>query len=583
MLCLACSCITLSSNAELITVPLANGLSITVSTGSVTTQNLQDLKNNPLATNVTMGDDSNVKIPLGFSFPFYGQQFTESWMYSNGAVNFKSGGAPGGFCCSGINLTTLRDTNYNYSIVPLWTDLIALQGGSHYTLGTSTSRTYGWYGVSEYADTNKRSSYELTIESTGKINTVFSGAHVSAHQVTSGMIGDISKGEYYQYYNGGNLVTGAFSWSTNSTGAVYDPCKENPLSSATCSGFSSALKNLNPSTNNTATVTANTVDIPEATQAGLLPAPQQDFQTAGPQLQNGPQIGPLLTPGAPLPQQQAAQSSSTTSTPGSPANSPQEKASTGTPNLGFALSLIAKNSDREKSITQQVVTQAESQAQAAGDRAQQIGASVSSAAVAASTTSSDTAFSGGGIQVSGSGSRSNTVVNVTAQQPISTLSQNIQGFNAVGSNQQSSMLQLLIPTTLEQIQSQQNYAIFATQEVRQQESEVLNQQISFLTDLNNPIKQILDAQQFQQTVEDQPQQAQRRDVAPNELALGVNLAQMAIQPQGYGSYTSFVLRDAQFYEIKEVYKNQAVVDNVRVLRGLGSDQKHKDLVNLQYK
>ena len=38
-----------------------------------------------------------------------------------------------------------------------------------------------------------------------------------------------------------------------------------------------------------------------------------------------------------------------------------------------------------------------------------------------------------------------------------------------------------------------------------------------------------------------------------------------------------------FYEPKEVYKNQTVVDNVRVLRGLGSDQKHQDLINLQYK
>jgi hypothetical protein len=84
-------------------------------------------------------------------------------------------------------------------------------------------------------------------------------------------------------------------------------------------------------------------------------------------------------------------------------------------------------------------------------------------------------------------------------------------------------------------------------------------------------------------VVDQPPQTQRRDTAPNDLAVGVNLAQMATQPQGYASYTNFVLRDASFYEPKEVYKNQTVVDNVRVLRGLGSDQKHQDLVNSQYK
>jgi hypothetical protein len=93
----------------------------------------------------------------------------------------------------------------------------------------------------------------------------------------------------------------------------------------------------------------------------------------------------------------------------------------------------------------------------------------------------------------------------------------------------------------------------------------------------------LDAQPFQQQQQDQPQQTRNRDTAPNELAVGVNLAQMATQPQGYATYLNVALKDAQFYEPREVYKNQTVVDNVRVLRGLGSDQKHRDLVNLQYK
>jgi len=43
------------------------------------------------------------------------------------------------------------------------------------------------------------------------------------------------------------------------------------------------------------------------------------------------------------------------------------------------------------------------------------------------------------------------------------------------------------------------------------------------------------------------------------------------------------IKDTPFYEIKEVYKNQVNVDNVRVLRGLGSDRLHQELVNQQYK
>jgi hypothetical protein len=172
---------------------------------------------------------------------------------------------------------------------------------------------------------------------------------------------------------------------------------------------------------------------------------------------------------------------------------------------------------------------------------------------------------------------------MTTQQSTSLGLQNLQSFGTVTNNSQSISLQLLAPPTIEQIQNTQPQAIFSVQEVRQQESEQVSQQVNFLTDLNNPIKQILDAQQFQQPQQEQPQQTQRRDVVTNELAVGVNLAQIATIPQGYVSYTNFVLRDANFYEPKEVYKNQTVVDNVRVLRGLGSDQKHQDLVNLQYK
>jgi len=358
-----------------------------------------------------------------------------------------------------------------------------------------------------------------------------------------------------------------------------DPCATNKFSSPSCAGYFDALAKLAPQPTTTDTTVAYTPPLeppePALTPPGS-PPPQQQAQAGPP-----PPPGAPPPPGSPPPQQQNAQQPGPAVGPAS--NNPQEKSGGGAPNVGFALSLIAKNSEREKAIAQQVVTSSIAEAQAAGDKAQQIATSVASAAVMASMSSSETSFSGNGIQVSSSSNRSNTVVNVTAQQPISSLVQNIQGYNAVGNTQQAAMLQLLTPTTIEQIQSTQNYSIFAVQEYRQQESEQVSQQINFLTDLNNPIKQILDAQQMQQAVQDQPQQTQRRDIAPNELAVGVNLAQMATIPQGYGSYTNFILRDAQFYEPKEVYKNQTVVDNIRVLRGLGSDQKHQDLVNLQYK
>ena len=355
-----------------------------------------------------------------------------------------------------------------------------------------------------------------------------------------------------------------------------DPCSSNPLYSPSCKGYLDALAKLMPATSTTATTLAYTPppDSPEPPP----PPPLPPGENGGAQPQQGPP-----PPGAPPPPGQTPQQQQAAPTTATAQAAPQEKSSGSAPNVGFALSLIAKNSEREKAITQAVVTQAESQAQAAGDRATQIGTATASAAVAQSTTSSETGFSGGGIQVSGSTSRTSGAVSLNIQQSSSGSLQQAQGFSATTSTQQASTFQLLAPTSIEAIQTTQNYAIFSVQEYRQQESEQVSQSVNFLTDLNNPIKQILDAQQTQQAQFDQPQQSRNRDTAPNELAVGVNIAQLATQPQGYASYTNFILRDAQFYEPREVYKNQTVVDNIRVLRGLGSDRKHQDLVNLQYK
>lgn len=356
-----------------------------------------------------------------------------------------------------------------------------------------------------------------------------------------------------------------------------DPCSSNPLYSPTCKGYLDALAKLMPASSTTATTLAYTPppDSPEPPP----PPPPPPGENNGSQPQQGPPPPGAPPPPGQAPQQQAAQQAA----PAAAQASPQEKSNGAPANLGFALSLIAKNSEREKATAQQVVATAESQAQAAGDKAQATAQATASAAVAQSTSSSESSSSGTGIQTSSSTSR-NAISLTTVQQQSSTVTLlSAQSFTSISGGQQSTGPQLQAPVITEQAQSTQNYAIFATQELRQQEQEQTAQTVNFLTDLNSPLRQILDAQPFQQAGLDQQPQRQRRDTAPNELAVGVNLAQMATQPQGYASYTNFALRDASFYEPKEVYRNQKVIDNVRVLRGLGSDRKHQDLVNLQYR
>lgn len=75
-----------------------------------------------------------------------------------------------------------------------------------------------------------------------------------------------------------------------------------------------------------------------------------------------------------------------------------------------------------------------------------------------------------------------------------------------------------------------------------------------------------------------------RNVAPPaELAGGPDIGQMAAAPQGFNSYLTAQIRDVAFYPPREVYRGQRNVDNARALRGLGSDARHAEMVDQQYR
>ena len=126
-------------------------------------------------------------------------------------------------------------------------------------------------------------------------------------------------------------------------------------------------------------------------------------------------------------------------------------------------------------------------------------------------------------------------------------------------------------------------------DVRQDEFETPQYQMSSFSGIGkagNPLSEIIMQQRFElmQNNITQPESSVNKNVLPNELAGSIDIASIANVPSGFNAY-SFVLKDSTFYEPKEVYKNQQTVDNVRLLRGLtsGSDAKHQEMVNQQYK
>lgn len=231
-----------------IPIPGGSGLSITVGQGSAALP-LQNINNLYDSTLVQLGDDGWANVPLPFVFPYWSQPFDKSTMYSNGVVQFgrpvPAGGWPtwnNSFCCHGQNLNTNTNTDYNYSIMPLWTDLVDYSGQTTYYRGTADSMTYGWYNTKQYG-TNNSNTFELKINNSGAFDVRYGGTFISStHGVTIGATGDLSRGEYFQYYHGMGFqgTTTGFSWGAlGGTGAV-DMCIINPLSSPTCAGYQAA-------------------------------------------------------------------------------------------------------------------------------------------------------------------------------------------------------------------------------------------------------------------------------------------------------------------------------------------------------
>lgn len=356
-----------------------------------------------------------------------------------------------------------------------------------------------------------------------------------------------------------------------------DPCANNQLYSPSCPGYLDALSKITAPVANVAQVEYNQPP-PPPPEAPPPPAGQQPPPPGS--------NGPPPPPGAPPPPPSGPAPQSSPAPAGTPtvAAVQSEKAAAAGPGLGFALNLIAKNSDREKAIAQQAVTTSIAEAQSAGDKAQTIATATASAAVVASTTSTDSSFANTGTQNSSQTARTNTVVNISTQSSGTGLLQNTQNFTSTASvSMQVSNFQLQAPSTAELLQSSQNFGIFEVQVSKAQETELPQQPLNFISDRSNPLREIITPAPVQQAQAEQVSTPVNRNAQANEVAVGVVLEKMAVIPQGYASYTNFVLQDASFYDSKPLYANQRVIDNVRVLRGLGSDQKHQDLVNLQYK
>jgi hypothetical protein len=201
-----------------------------------------------------MWDDGFARVDLPFAFPFYGNLYTTSYMYTNGVVGFLNNNW--GFCCDGTNLNGQAGTPnspWNYAIYALNTDLIPGPSSEFYTQVTDggTGLKYSWVNVPEIG-TNLNNTFHVQIKDSGYIGITYDQVNLNPwRNPLIGIAGDISQGQYSQTYFGPASGLPSLAGVTNVyTGTeTTDICSINPLHSPSCPGYQQAYFNQQCSAN----------------------------------------------------------------------------------------------------------------------------------------------------------------------------------------------------------------------------------------------------------------------------------------------------------------------------------------------
>jgi hypothetical protein len=238
----------------------------------------------------------------------------------------------------------------------------------------------------------------------------------------------------------------------------------------------------------------------------------------------------------------------------------------------------ARIGNEAKSVVQAAESAAAKDAQQAQQQAEAVAGSLTAQSISSSMTQSNT---GTGLTAVVSSQSQTSIVNVASVSQTGVV--NIGGLRPAT---QSIFADPSVSLPSSMIQSQFDmYSLQAptTSSNRQPDIEMPQNEgikIGGRSTLNDAMEERATTQNT--NTQEQKTETVNRNVQPNELAGGVDIARMATHPAGYQAY-SLAMPDVAFYAPKEIYKNQVNVDNARVLRQLSSDKLHQDLVNLQYK
>ena len=174
-------------------------------------QSLYDLQTNSSGSTGLGSNDDRVSsaFNLGFTFKFYGEEFTQARMATNGCLHFKTSGA----YCNDYTPDPLA-SQYTYTLLPFWTDLIRDNGSKMLAKSFSDKTVMGWYSMREYNRASDN-SFEVILWTNDTFEFRYGALDIINHDVLIGEVGSDSS-EVYEYLYHDECNTG----STNSSSCV---------------------------------------------------------------------------------------------------------------------------------------------------------------------------------------------------------------------------------------------------------------------------------------------------------------------------------------------------------------------------
>jgi hypothetical protein len=193
-----------------------------------------------------ISDDGYAVVPIPFGFPYYGRTFTHSIFFDNGVVSFYTPNQYpqnlGGQQYWAEPLSSNLSSQFNYSIMPLWTDLVNYSG-RYFTESDGVGfLRYNWENISQWGHPSRLNTFSAEIRPSGYIGLQYQQVNIGDYPITVGLVGNAQLGEYTQFYrqDPGGTTTAANlqNWAVNET--VATDCT-NALSSPACPGYAEAL------------------------------------------------------------------------------------------------------------------------------------------------------------------------------------------------------------------------------------------------------------------------------------------------------------------------------------------------------